>query len=89
MNEDHRQQEFYFTLDEFTNDQEVGLAASVILMALRDVRHPTNDARQFAKSLMFRNPKEEVEEFWTTEWGMLLRDNFGLEDVGFAEFVRG
>ena len=53
MNRRQRQREFYFTLDNFTYHGYNGLAASVFLVALRDIRYPTIRARNFAKTLIF------------------------------------
>lgn len=89
MNRRQRQREFYFTLDNFTYHGYNGLAASVFLVALRDIRYPTIRARNFAKTLMFRNPREDVKEFWDSDWGALLKDYMNLSDMKFQEFESG
>jgi len=75
-----------------------GLLAAIPLQGLIDVRYPSKDARSFVELMnraaeagagfrAYRDPLDEVGDFWESDWGGYVRQHFGLERMTFAEFA--
>jgi hypothetical protein len=69
----------------FTADFEAGMAAAILAMAVYDWREPAACWEEVAKRLGFNSLEEEVAAFWDSQWGMNLREWFGLEDLDIEE----
>jgi len=73
-----------------TSDFEAGLAAAILAMAVYDWREPGVCAEEMSKRLGFDSLEDELEAFWNSEWGVNLREWFGLEDLDIRQVqVRG
>jgi len=67
------------------HDGWVGLAGSVITIAVRDWRCRDVVAEEFAQRMMFDSPSEEIAEFWESEFGAFIRDYLGCGEVRLEE----
>jgi hypothetical protein len=67
------------------HDGWLGLAGSVITIAIRDWRVRDDVAQDFAQRMMFASPGEEIAEFWEGELGQFVRDYLGCGEVRLEE----
>jgi len=66
-----------------------GLGASIIMRAFIDIRDRPSQAIGFAESRGYDSLEQEIEIFWTSTWGMFLKDVLGLSTVTLNDLIGG
>ena len=75
----------YGLVNQFRGHHESGLAAVILLWAIRDWRWPSKRASADARARGFKGLREEILEFWDSPWGKNLREWFGLEALDITQ----
>ncbi len=72
-------------LDGLASDYYRGLGCAIIGATVRDIRFPDEDAMQYALDAGFESLDAELECFWDSDWGMMLREMAGLELIELGD----